>query len=139
MILDKENMFSYQQAITVTAASTNIIDLGPPFNQASGNDKHIPVGIFVAEPFTDVGDDASMTIALQSATAENFASPRTHWSRVFTLADLTTVGKPGGVSLMPNIPPDVRRYVRLNYTVADGPFTAGKLTAGVVASQQVNR
>jgi hypothetical protein len=30
------------------------------------------------------------------------------------------------------VPRGAERYLRLSYTVADGPFTAGKVTAGLV-------
>jgi hypothetical protein len=137
MILDKENMMSYKQAITVTAVSTNVIDLGPNHHMgASGNDKPIPVIIAIDEVFTDVGSDATLRVQLKSSNAEAFGSGvKIHYDRTFTFAELLQSGKlEHGMSL----PPDVQRYVRTDYTVASGPFTAGKITVGVAASRQTN-
>ena len=47
---------------------------------------------------------------------------------------MTAKKMPKGIGL----PPDVQRYVKATYTVSTGPFTAGKITLGVVASQMNN-
>lgn len=136
MLLDRENMMSYKQAITVSAVSTNVIDLGPPHHMgASGNDKEIPLLLAVDEVFDAVGA-ATLTVALQSSPVENFGSGViTHFSRVFTKAELIQNGR---LELGMSLPVDVQRYVRANYTVTTGPMTAGKLTLGVTASRQTN-
>lgn len=137
MILDKENMLSYKQAITVTAVSTNVIDLGANhWMGASGNDREIPVMIAIDEPFVDTGSDATLRIQLKSSNAEGLGSGvKIHYDRTFTFAELIQSGKlEHGISL----PADVLRYVRADYTVANGPFTAGKITLGVTASRQTN-
>lgn len=137
MILDKENMLSYKQAITVTANSTDVIDLGPNhWAYASGNDKPIPMMLAIDEAFTDSGSDATLRIQVQSSNAEAINSGvRTHYDRTFTFAELLQNGR---LDHNINLPPDVQRYVRATYTVASGPFTAGKLTLGVTASRQTN-
>lgn len=137
MIIDKENLLSYQQAITVTADSTNIIDLGPPNHTgAAGNDMPIPLFMAIDEAFTAAGA-ATLTISIQSSPVSNFASGvKTH-----NITD--AIGK---ASLAPalamrhslSLPPDVQRYVKAVYTVATGPMTAGKITLGVTASRQTN-
>ena len=137
MILDKENMLSYQQAITVTANSQNVIDLGPhAWWKAAGNDQPIPMILAIDEPFADVSSDATLRVQVQSSTAEAIdANVRTHYDRTFTFAELIQSHRlDHGI----NLPPDVQRYVRATYTVASGPFTAGKLTLGVAASRQTN-
>lgn len=137
MLLDKQNLLSYKQAITATANSTNVIDLGPSaWWKASGNDQPIPVILSIDEAFADVSSDATLRIQLQSSTAEGMGSNlRTHYDRTFTFAELIQSGRlDHGISL----PPDVQRYVRATYTVASGPFTAGKITLGVAASRQTN-
>ena len=136
MILDKENMLSYKQAITVTAVGESVIDLGPNhWAGASGSDKNIPLMIAIDTPFADSGSDATLKVEIQSSNSENMASPKTHYSRTFAFAELLQIGNlDHGLAL----PPDVRRYVRANYTVASGPFTAGKITIGVTPSRQTN-
>lgn len=137
MIIDKENLLSYKQAITVTAVSTNVIDLGPSHHRkASGKDSFLPMLLAIDEPFTDVGSDATLRVQLKSSTAEAInANVRIHYDRTFTFAELLQIGN---LELGAALPPDVQRYVRADYTVASGPFTAGKLTFGLVASQQTN-
>jgi hypothetical protein len=137
MILDKENMLSYKQAITVTANSTNVIDLGANhWVKASGHDQPIPMMLAIDEPFTDAGSDATLRIQVQSSNAEAFGSGvRTHYDRTLAFAEIIQTGR---IDHGINLPPDVQRYVRATYTVAAGPFTAGKLSLGVVASRQTN-
>jgi hypothetical protein len=137
MILDKENLLSYKQAITVTANSANVIDLGPNHHMGgSGHDKSLPMMLAIDEVFTDTGSDATLRVQVQSSNAEAFGSGvRTHYDRTLTFAEIAQTGRiDHGIAL----PPDVKRYVRATYTVASGPFTAGKLTLGLVASQQIN-
>lgn len=137
MLLDKENLLSYKQAITVTADSTHVIDLGPNHHMGySGHDKPLPMMLAIDEAFTDVGSDATLTVAIKSSNAEAFGSGvYTHYTRTFAFAEILQTGR---MDLGLALPPDVRRYVKATYTVASGPFTAGKLTLGLVASQQIN-
>ena len=137
MLLDRENLLSYKKAITVTANSTDIIDLGPNHHMGySGHDVPLPMMLAIDEPFTDVGSDATLRVQIQSSNAEAFGSGViTHHDRTFAFAEILQTGR---MDLGLSLPPDVRRYVRAVYTVAAGPFTAGKLTLGLVASQQIN-
>jgi hypothetical protein len=137
MLIDKENLLSYQQAITVTADSTNVIDLGPPhWAGASGNDREIPMFMNVDETFLAAGT-ATLTVEIRSSPVSNFASGvKTHLiTDAIAKADLA-IGKKQRQSL--SLPADVQRYVKAVYTVATGPFTAGKLTLGVTTSRQTN-
>lgn len=137
MILDRQNMFSLNQAITATAVSTDVIDFGAEmWAGSSGSDREIPLELTVTEAFTS-GGATTLQIEVQSSSSEAFSTTIKHkLTDVIPKSDLT-VGKilTKGLSL----PPDVKRYVRLNYVVATGPFTGGKITAGVVASRQTNR
>jgi hypothetical protein len=137
MLIDKQNLMSYEQAITVTANSANAIDLGPAaWNGAAGNAGEIPVFMHVVEAFTADGA-ATLTIAIQSSSVENFGSDvATHIvTAAIGKADLA---QPKKMTLALALPADVKRYVRAVYTVATGPFTAGKLTLGVTAARQTN-
>lgn len=137
MLIDKENLVSYKQAITASAASTDTIDLGGKiWNGFAGNDRDIDLFMAVDEAFTAEGA-ATLVVAIQCCEDSAFGSGvRTLWqSAAIPKADLITTGKmPLGI----HIPPDTDRYVRAYYTVATGPFTAGKLTLGVTASRQTN-
>jgi hypothetical protein len=138
MIFDKTNLLSDAQAITVTAVSTNVIDLGPIKSgivRDIGKGKPIPLLIQVIEQFT-AGGAGTLTVALQVDNDEAFGSPKTVWtSAAFALATL----KPGFVVTPEWIPRGTdERYMRLSYTVGTGPMTAGKVTAGVTMGNQSN-
>ncbi|MDX0262431.1 hypothetical protein GOC60_14705 [Sinorhizobium meliloti] len=138
MIFDKTTLLSDAQAVTVTAVSTNVIDLGPIATgivRDIGKGKPIPLLIQVIEAFTAAGA-ATLTVSLQTDDNEAFSSAKTVWtSPALTLADLVA-GKP----IIPEYIPrgTNERYMRLNYAVATGPMTAGKITAGVTLGNQSN-
>lgn len=139
MIFDRTLLFSNAQAITATAASTDIVDLsatGTVFGAAAalvrdiGKGQQIPIDIQVVEAFNNL---TSLTIAVQTATDAAFTTPVTVQSQTLALADLTA----GRVSSITFVPPGVKqRYVRLLYTVTGTAPAAGKITAGVVAGVQ---
>lgn len=138
MIFDNQSLLSDAQAITVTAASTNVLDLGPiatGITRDIGKGKPIPLLIQVVEQFTAVGA-ATLTVALQVDDNSGFASAKTVWtSAAIALADLA----PGDVIIPEYVQRGTdERYLRLNYTVATGPMTAGKITAGVTMGNQTN-
>jgi len=138
MIFDQQTLLSDAQAITATAASTNVIDLGPiktGIVRDIGKGKPIPLLVQVLEQFTAAGA-GTLTVALQVDDNEAFSSAKTVWtSATFALATL----KPGFVVIPEYIPRGTdERYMRLNYTVATGPMTAGKVTAGVTMGNQSN-
>ncbi|TIT90394.1 MAG: hypothetical protein E5W41_00275 [Mesorhizobium sp.] len=135
MIFDMQTLLSDAQAITATAASTNIIDLGPinsGFARDIGKGKPIPLRIQLVEAFNNL---TSLTIALQVDDNSGFASPKTVWSQTVVLADLIA----GKVIVPEYITRGTdERYMRLNYTVTGTAPTTGKITAGVVAGAQSN-
>ena len=132
MILDNQTLLSNQQAITATAASTNVIDLGPIGNgivRDIGNGKPIPILVQVTEAFTAAGA-ATLTVALQTDDNAGFSSPKTvYTTAVIALADLK-VGRQITLDYIPRGTNE--RFMRLYYTVATGPMTAGKVHAGVL-------
>lgn len=141
MIFDRSLLFSNAQAVTATAASTDIVDLlatGTVYGAAAaitkdvGKGKSIPLLIQVVEAFNTL---TSLTIAVQCDSVENFASPKTVLSQTIVLADLTA----GRTAVMIAVPPGVdERYMRLYYTVTGTAPTLGKITAGVVAGVQTS-
>lgn len=130
MILDNQTLFSDQQAITASVASTNTIDLGPI---ASGMIRDIGPGapislqIQVTEAFNNL---TSLAVAIQVDDNSAFSSATT----VVTSAAIgPALLLPGYRFLMDFIPRLVNeRYVRLFYTVVGTAPTTGKITAGVV-------
>lgn len=135
MIFDKQTLLSDAQAITATAASTNVIDLGPiktGIVRDIGKGKQIPLLVQVVEAFNSL---TSLTVALQVDDADTFPSAKTVWSTVVLLADLIA----GKVVIPEYVPRGTNeRYLRLNYTVTGTAPTLGKITAGVTMGNQSN-
>lgn len=135
MIFDQQTLLSDAQAITATAASTNVIDLGPiktGIVRDIGKGKAIPLLIQVVETFNNL---TSLTIALQVDDADTFPSAKTVWSSTVVLADL----KAGKVIVPEFITRGTdERYMRLNYTVTGTAPTLGKITAGITMGNQSN-
>ena len=137
MILDTQNSFTWNsstltddQAITVTAASTNVIDLGADRDIGKG----IPVPILVqaTAAFTAVGA-ATLTVALQTDDNASFSSASTVWTST-AIPKATLVQ---GYEIPINyVPRENERYLRLYFTVATGPMTAGTIVAGITGGDQ---
>lgn len=132
MIMDKTLLFSENQAITGTAASTNVVDLGAARAMLGGQE--IPLAITVTEAFNTL---TSLTITVETDDADTFGSATTVYTTpAIPLADLTK-----GKKLHPpfRLPLAIKeRYVRLKYTVTGANPTTGKITAGVVAGLQAD-
>jgi hypothetical protein len=136
MIFDSTNLFSDAQAITATAVSTNVIDLGAtdtPKHGANaitrdiGKGSPIHMRLQVVQAFATL---TSLIVGVQVDTVENFASPTTVLSSpAVPVADLIA----GYVFPIQWVPRGTaQRYMRLNYTVAGTDASAGKITAGFV-------
>lgn len=135
MIFDQQTLLSDAQAITATAASTNVLDLGPinsGFARDIGKGKQIPLLIQVVEAFNNL---TSLAVALQVDDNSGFSSAKTVWTTTLVLADLVA----GKVVIPEYIPRGTdERYLRLNYTVTGTAPTTGKITAGVTMGNQSN-
>lgn len=139
-IMDRTGLFSDGQAITATAASTNIIDLGAtgtPYGGSAlvrdiGLGNRVPLVVTVTQSFNTL---TSLTISIETDDNAGFSSATTVWtSPAYTLAQLAV----GAKYLLPDaIPANVNeRYMRLKYTVGGSNPTLGKITAGVAAGRQ---
>lgn len=132
MILSKEDLFSDKQAITVTVASTNVIDLGKtgtvrgstaPVKRDIGQGNKVPLLVQVVKSFAGL---TKLGIALQASDNEAFTAPVTLCSQEFDVAELVA----GCRLAMPEAPhAKAKRYLRLYFTVT-GTGTAGAITAG---------
>lgn len=131
MIIDKFLQVSDAQAVTSTAASTNVIDFGQT-NPNSGLSDHLTMAVTVDETVTAAGA-ATVTFAVQDS-ADNSS-----WADVAATAAIGKAALPAGAQVLIPMPLQHRRYVRVNYTVATGPLTAGSFSAQVVTGVQANR
>lgn len=130
MILDKENLFSDDQAVITTAASENVIDTGAAKDVGPGE----PLRVQCQVSEEDFAGGTSIAVALQTATDAAFTSPVT----LFTTEAIALASLVAGYEFaIPMIPKGALRYLRLNYTVV-GTMNAGKITAGLLFDKQQN-
>jgi hypothetical protein len=141
MFLDSELLFSNAQAVTATAASTNILDLGAAKDLGAGE----PLDLFIQAstvPTDDSGSDLTLNVALQIDSDAAFGSATTVWSRTFTMAELVAMVPTAGgmLSYVPGVFPwgSKERYARLYYTVANGTLGGGTYTAGLCKGKPAN-
>ena len=139
MILSAEQLFSDDQAITATADSTNVVDLGAagtPYdaaaalNQDVGKGNKIPILIQVTEDFDNL---TSLTISI--AKGATTALGTNIISKVVLLADLVE-GYQFPIEVLPNECDE--RYLGIEYTVTGTAPTTGKITAGISMGNQTN-
>lgn len=129
MLLDQQALFSAAQAITATAASTNVIDTGS--NKDVGKYGDIPLLIQVVEGFNNL---TSLTVTVQTDDNSAFSSAADVLSMTIPLASLVL----GYKSQVITLPMKMERYIRLNYTVTGTAPTTGKVTAGITGGVQTN-
>lgn len=141
MIFDAQTRFSKEQAVTASAASTNVIDLlaaGIPYgNDAALNRDlgihEIPLRIQVTTAFATL---TSLKVAVQTDDNSSFSSATTVLETEAIAAASLVAGYQFNIDRIPL--KTTERYVRLYYTVAGSDATAGKITAGVVVANEQN-
>lgn len=132
MMYDKLLTFGTDQAVTATAASTDIVDLGA--TRDIGNGEPMSLVILCTESATASGS-ATVTFTFETDDNSGFSSAA-------NLASSGAIGKAsltaGTEVLRVRVPFGVERYLRVNYTVATGPLTAGKFTAFLAHDRQTS-
>jgi hypothetical protein len=125
MIMDKNLMVSAAQAVTASAASTNYIDLG------AAGDAYVSswLVVQVREAATASGS-ATVDIDIQCDDNTSFSSA-TSLYKVSAVPKATLVANYEAIKV--RIPQGCERYLRVYYTVATGPLTAGTFDAFVVS------
>lgn len=131
MIFDKQALFSEDQALTVSAASSNVIDLGDDSArvQALNEKGDLEVMIQVTTAFAG---GTSLKATLQSDDDEAFGSPTT----VLDSAAVVTASLVQGYQFpFGELPRISERYLRVAYTIV-GTMSAGKVFAGLNLDRQ---
>lgn len=143
MIFNINELFSDDQAITATAISTNVVDLGlpgtpqggvAPLNQDVGKGNMIPILVQVTEDFTHA-TSSDLTITLEVSAAAGLTSPVVLATETIAFADLKA-GKQMFNQVVPN-GADLQ-FLGIRYTVGTTVFTGGKITAGITMGNQTN-
>lgn len=138
MLLDGYLLFSNNQALTVTADSTNILDMQNARDLGIGDSPALKVFVQTTAALLSAGattlaidlqgsTDASTWTTMASVPATAKASITAAGTRIWSI-DLP---RPVNTQALP-------RYYKLVYTVATGPFTAGTVSAGIVLDDQAN-
>tara|TARA_R110000737_G_scaffold73663_1_gene102516 strand:+ start:1907 stop:2338 length:432 start_codon:yes stop_codon:yes gene_type:complete len=139
MILSAQQIFSDDQAITASADSTNVIDLGvagtpfgavAPLNNDKGKGNKVPILIQVTEAFNTL-----TSLEIKISTGATTALGTTVISKVVPLADLV-LGYQFPVEVLPNEIDE--RYLGIEYVVVGTAPTLGKITAGITMGNQTN-
>lgn len=111
MNVDAQHLYSDAQALTATAASTNLIDHGPGAERRLGTGE--PMAVVIAVDVALAGTSPTFQATLQSDDAAAFGSPTT----VAQSKSYTALA--AGAKIVIPIPPGdaTERYTRLNYTL----------------------
>lgn len=138
MILSNNLLLSDKQAITATAISTNVIDLGAPgtpfdaaapLNHDTGKGTKVPLLVQVNQDFNNL---TSLTVTIETGSTTALGTVVSQ--EVIPLASLTA-GQQTAITYMPN---KIQRYFGVRYTVTGTAPTTGQVTAGVVGGVQTN-
>ena len=130
MIIDSTLLFDSAAAITSTATSTNVIDLSDYRDIGIGYPMKL---LIVGDGLFAAAGAATLTISVQGSV-DNSAWTTYLSSLALSIAQMNASGFVLGIDWPrpPSAAISTPQYLRLNYTVATGPFTAGSLTAGLV-------
>lgn len=130
MIIDKLLQVSDAQAVTASAASTDVIDFGQA-NPDVGMDGLSMMAITTRVAAAAAGA-ATVTFSVQDS-ADNST-----WADVAVTAAIPKATLVAGYQHVIPMPTKLRRYCRVYYTVATGPLTAGTFSAQIVTGIQQN-
>ena len=128
------------QAVTVTANSTNVIDLSLARDVGEGEDLYVSFSVGTA--FTAAGA-ATLTPTVVVSAADTLTTPTT----LGTGGTIAVASLVAGYTFVIRVNPQLfyssttnsslgLRYLGVIYTVATGPMTAGTITADVVTNIQ---
>ena len=137
MLLDSQLLFSDAQAITTTAASTNVVDLVDARDIGPGMPLEVLFAVGTAFT-TDTTNASTLTISLQGSTnATNSGFVDYVRSPAYTAADLAAskiVFPVDWPALMRTaaVNQGMPLYIRINYTVGVAAWAGGTITAGLV-------
>ncbi len=131
MYTDAHNLFSDAQAMTATAVSTNVIDLGVDRNVGQGE----PLAVVLTVDVAAIVNDTDETYEIQILTDADVTPSDAIASRSFTNALATAQLIAGARFVMP-LPHDNERYLRLNYVLA-GTTPGWTVTAYLVPMSMI--
>ena len=141
MLTSVQQEFSLAQALTATAVSTNIIDLGAtgtvlgaPAALVRDIAKGKPIPIYVKLDVAAGGTNPTISVSVGIDTVENFAS-----ETIILVTEVFSDGAAGDELYFEAYLPEGtnERYLRLTYTLT-GTAPTYTVTAGVTMARQTN-
>lgn len=123
-ILDAGLLLSDAQAVTASAASTNVIDFTAVAPNLGRGGEQIYLQVVCNTTADSSGDAATVDIALQDS-ADNSSFANVVRSVQYAQASVTA----GTILFTVALPPTLRRYARVYYTIGTENLTAGKFDA----------
>lgn len=124
MYVDSQLLLSDAQAVTASADSTNIIDLGIARDIGTGEDLYLVTVCDVA--MTDASSDSTVTVTLQGDSTSTITPDATQ--ALFTFPATSAAGTVKYAKLDPGSAPLQYQYINVKYTVANGNLTTGSFT-----------
>lgn len=115
MMFDAQNQFSAAQALTATAVSTNVIDLGSARNLGKGEPMAVVFCAIVAADFT-TGDE-TYQFDIQSGATVTPTKVIARRIPVVTASNVTSDLGLGKIVVVPLPFDSVDRFLRINYTL----------------------
>lgn len=107
MIIDKRLQVSSQQALTATAGSTDVVDLGSARNVGPGE----PLWLVMIARTAMTGTSPTLSVAVQTDDNSGFSSPAS------IVASQTFTALAAGQMVALAVPFANERYLRANYTL----------------------
>lgn len=129
MYIDKALQVSNEQAVTASAASSDVIDFGQANPDAGMADLY---AVITTDEAAAASGSATVTFSVQDS------SDNSTFADVAATAAIAKATLVAGYQHVIPLPPKLRRYCRVYYMVGTGPLTAGKFSAQVVAGFQQN-
>lgn len=133
MYIDKQALFSDDQAITVDAESTNFIDLGDDASEIQAIVEKGDIDVLV-QVTTALTGGTSLAVRLDTSDSSTFSTSTT----LLQTAAIAAASLVEGYQFrLGKLPIGTLRYIRTYYDVV-GTFSAGAVTAALVLDRQTN-
>lgn len=129
MLIDRQNQFCSDQAVTAAARSTDVIDLTTVRDIGVGS--NIWLHLVVTETMDDASDNSTLAVTLITDDNEAMSSAATIRTLV-TIPAVTVAGTEYKFRLEPGDAVAYQRYLGLYFTPANGDLSAGKFSAQLV-------